>query len=41
MINAAILEWIGDNGFILVAILGSIAIIGYLWATFNQRVKGR
>lgn len=41
MINAAFLEWIGDNGFVLVAVLGSIAIIIYLWSKFNQREKSR
>jgi len=41
MINAAILEWFGDNGFVLFTALGSLVVIGYLWAKFFQRAKSR
>lgn len=34
-------EVLGDNAFVLVSVFGSIAVIGYLWARFNHRARGR
>lgn len=41
MNSAAFLEWIGDNAFVWIAVLGSVAVILYLWAKFNKKERGR
>lgn len=41
MNSAAFLEWIGDNAFVWISVLGSVAIIVYLFAKFNNKERGR
>lgn len=41
MNSAAFLEWIGDNAFVWLTVLGSVAVVVYLWSKFNQKERGR
>lgn len=41
MNNARVFELLGDNLFVILSVLGTIVIIGYLWAKFWSKERGR
>jgi hypothetical protein len=41
MSNTTILELLGDNIFVILTLLGTVAIIGYLWVKFADKSRSR